>query len=156
MENESGYDDPTAAAAQLAALRADRERLAERVRPPWWYDPGLGVVVFLMLASLSLRGVGPWQFVSLAAGVLLLGVLGWAYQRITGLWVSGLRRGRTRKVIYVWFAVYSVVLALAGVAEFAFGVRGAVAVGGAVLGAAITLLSRRWTRVYAAELRESL
>jgi hypothetical protein len=156
MESESTHGDRAAAAAQLAALRADRERLAERVLPPWWYDPGLGLVVFLLLASVSLVGVEPWQVVVLAAGVLLLGVLVRAYRRLTGVWVSGLRPGRTRRVVAVWFAAYAVVMVVGGIAQFAFDVRGAMAVAGGVLGVAVAFLSRWWTRVYVAELRESV
>src|SRR3954451_3152167 len=101
MESEA-LDDRSAATAHLAALHAGRERLAVRVRPRWWYDAGLGAVVFLMLASVSLRAVGPWQVVTLAAGAVLLGVLVRLYQRITGVWVNGMRPGRTRAVMRVW------------------------------------------------------
>ena len=83
-----GALDPTDAAGQLAGWRADRERLAERVVPPWWYDPALGVVVFLLVSALSLRDAGWWYFGDLAVGIVGLGVLVHTYRRITGVWVS--------------------------------------------------------------------
>ena len=151
-----GALDPSGAAGQLAGLRADRERLAERVVPPWWYDPALGVVVFLLVSALSLRDAGWWYFVDLAVGIVGLGVLVHTYRRITGVWVSGLRAGETRRVIHVWLVAYALVVGAGAVAEFGFGLRGAMVVAGAVLGVAITFLGRWWTRLYVAELRGEL
>jgi hypothetical protein len=49
--------DRDGAAAQLAALQADREALAGRAMQPWWYDALLGLFVFGFFAS----SVGfPW------------------------------------------------------------------------------------------------
>ncbi|MBW8767768.1 MAG: hypothetical protein JF630_16655, partial [Geodermatophilales bacterium] len=133
MESEELSTDRAAAAAQLAALQADRERLARRVVTPWWYDACLGLTVLLLLSSISFRD-SVWQFVLGGAVLLLLWGVATAYRRITGVWVNGLRRGRTRKLMWIWLALYSVVLALAAGAEFVLGLRGAMVVGGAVLG----------------------
>src|SRR4051812_20062510 len=156
METDGMSMNRESAAAELTALRAAREQMAERVVPPWWYDPALGVVVFLLVSAVSLRDAGWWYFAALGAGLAGLWALVTAYKRITGVWVSGLRRGRTARVIWVWFAVYAVVVAAALIAEFVFDVRGAVVVAGAVLGVAITFLGRWWMRVYVAELRGEL
>ena len=78
------------------------------------------------------------------------------YERITGFWVSGLRPGRTRKLVHLWFALYAVVLGLSAGAEFALGWRGAMIAGGALLGVGIALISRWFSRIYIAELREEL
>jgi hypothetical protein len=78
------------------------------------------------------------------------------YRRITGFWVNGTRPGRTRRAIRVWFAGYVVVLALAAAAEFGLGWRGAMVVGGAVLGVGIALTSRWWSHIYIDELRQQL
>ena len=153
---ESQPMDATSAAAQLTALQQDRERLAERVVPPWWYDPALGVVVFLLLSALALRDAGWWYFAVLGVAIAGLWALVTAYRRITGVWVSGLRRGRTARVVQVWFAVYAVVLAAGLVADFVFDVRWAMVVAGAVLGVTITFLGRWWTQLYVAELRAGL
>ena len=153
---ESHPVDAPTAAAQLAALQLDRERMAERVVPPWWYDPALGVVVFLLLSALSLRDAGWVYFAALGVAVVDLWALVAAYKRITGVWVSGMRRGRTARVVQVWFAIYAVVLAAGLVADFVFDVRWAMVVAGAVLGVTITFLGRWWTRLYVAELRAGL
>ena len=145
--------DRATAAAQLAGLQAARAKMAERVVPPWWYDPALGVVVFLILSAVSLRDAGWWYFATLAAGLAGLWALVTAYRRITGVWVSGLRPGRTAPVIRVWFGIYAVVVAAALVADFVFDVRAAMVVAGALLGVTITFLGRWWMRLYVAELR---
>ena len=44
MENDAV--DRDAAVAQLAALRADRAALADRVLQPWWHDAGAGLLLF--------------------------------------------------------------------------------------------------------------
>src|SRR4051794_2594171 len=147
--------DPAGAAAQLASLRADRAAIADRAMQPWWYDAALGLLVFAFLGSYSFGY--PWVTVAVLpvffAGLFALRK---AYERITGFWVSGLRPGRTRKLIYLWFVLYAVVLGLSAGAEFALGWTGAMVVGGAVLGVGIALISRWFSRVYIAELREGL
>jgi uncharacterized membrane protein (DUF485 family) len=70
--------------------------------------------------------------------------------------VNGLRRGPTQRAITVWFVVYGVVVAAAAVFEFLLDVRGAMVVGGIVVGVAIFFISRWWTRIYVAELRGEL
>jgi hypothetical protein len=80
----------------------------------------------------------------------------WWYQALLGLLVFGLREGRTRKLIGVWFVGYAVVLAAGCAAEHLLDWRGAMVATGAVLGVAIALVSHWWTRMYVAELREAL
>ncbi len=150
-----GAADPTAAAAQLAVLQAGRAALAERVVQPWWYDALLGLLVAGLLASYSLRST----WVTLGALVLFLaGLRGLVvlYTRLTGLWVDGLRAGPTRRAVRAWFVGYAVVVGAAAVAEYLLGLRGAMAVGGVVVGVGLALVSRWWTRIYVAELRGGL
>ena len=52
--------------------------------------------------------------------------------------------------------LYAVVLGLAAGAEFGLGWHGAMIVGGAVLGVGIAVISRWFSRIYIAELREGL
>ncbi len=141
------------AAADLAALDADRAALADRAQQPWWYDALGGLLLFQLFAAQS---VDHPAVTVVAVVVFLVGlrVLFWAYRRVTGFWVNGLRAGRTRTVVAVWFAVYAVVLVAGYVAQHRYDVRWAMAGAGAVLGAAFFLTSRWWTRVYVAELRE--
>ncbi len=153
MESEALDRDD--AAAQLAALQADRTALAEQVVQPWWYDALLGLLIAGFLASYSLRST----WVSLGALVLLLaGLRGLValYTRLTGLWVNGFRAGATRRAIHVWLVGYAVVVGAAAGAEYLLGLRGAMAVGGVVVGVGLALVSRWWTRIYVAELRGQL
>jgi hypothetical protein len=155
MESGGGTMDATTAAAELAALGQDRAALAERVVQPWWYDALLGLLVAGFLSSYSTQNV--WV-ISGALVLLLIGIRGLMtlYRRITGVWVNGLRRGPTQRAITVWFVVYGVVVAAAAVVEFLLDVRGAMVVGGIVVGVAIFFISRWWTRIYVAELRGEL
>ena len=155
MESDGGTMDATTAAAELAALGQDRAALAERVVQPWWYDALLGLLVAGFLSSYSTQNV--WV-ISGALVLLLIGIRGLMalYRRITGVWVNGLRPGPTQRAIAVWFGVYGVVVAAAAVVEFLLDVRGAMVVGGFVVGVAIFSISRWWTRIYVAELRGEL
>ena len=148
-------DDVAAAVEQLVSLRADRAAIADRAMQPWWYDAALGLLVFAFLGSYSFGY--PWVTVAVLpvffAGLFALRK---AYERITGFWVSGLRHGRTRRLVDLWFVLYAVVLGLAAGAEFGLGWDGAMIAGGAVLGVAIALISRWFSRIYIAELREDL
>jgi hypothetical protein len=152
---ESQPMDAPSAAAELAALDADRAALAERVRQPWWYDALLGLLVAVFISSYSTHNA--WvimgAFVLFAAGMRGLMAV---YRRITGMWVNGLRPGPTQRAIKVWYVVYAVVLGAAGAAEFLLDIRGAMVVGGVVLGIAIAVVSQWWIRIYEAELRGEL
>ena len=147
--------DPSTAAADLAALQADRAAMADRAMQPWWYDALLGLLVFGFVSSYSARE----NWVTLVALVVLLGgclALMSAYKRITGFWVNGFRPGRTQKAVRTWLVGYTLVLAVAGGAEFGLDWRGAMVVGGAVLGVGVALFSRWWSRLFIAELRGRL
>jgi hypothetical protein len=152
MENDATVHD--SAAAQLAALQDGREQLAQRARQqPWWYDPALGFVVFVLLGAMSARNTA-LQFAVDAAALVALVALKWAYTRHTGFWVNGYRRGRTRRVIAVLLGVFAVVAAAGLAGEYALDRQGSMAVAGAVIGVTTAVCSRWWTRVYIAELRE--
>ena len=155
MESDGGTMDAATAAAELAALGKDRAALADRVVQPWWYDALLGLLVAGFLSSYATHDV--WV-ISGALVLLLIGIRGLMalYRRITGVWVNGLRPGPTQRAVTVWFVVYAVVVGVAAIFEFLLDVRGAMVVGGVVVGAAIALISRWWTRIYVAELRGEL
>jgi hypothetical protein len=148
-------DDRAAAEAELSSLRADRTALAERVLVPWWYDALLSLLVFGLLSSYSARS--NWVTLSAVAAFLLgLGGMKVLYQRLTGVWVNGFRKGATRRAIHVWLAAYGVLLSAAAVAEYLLDLRGAMVVGGAVIAVVLYAVNRWWTRIYVAELREGL
>jgi hypothetical protein len=79
--------DPTA----LELLRVQRSRLADRMRPPWWYLPGTAILWALTFACpFSSRflpqGVRIWPI--LVAGVAMACLLGWGLARVTGIKVG--------------------------------------------------------------------
>jgi hypothetical protein len=153
MERDDLAVDRASAAAQLETLHADRAALADRAMQPWWYDALLGLLMFELIASYSLHE----QWVTVVAlMVFFTGNFGLmaVYKRLTGFWVNGHRPGRTQRAVRVWVAGAVVVLAIAGGAEFGLGWRGAMVAGGAVLGVGAALVSRWWSRIYVAELRE--
>jgi hypothetical protein len=155
MESDGTTTDRAAAAADLAALQAGRAAMAERAMQPWWYDALLGLLVFGVISSYSAHE----NWVTAAALVVFLAgclALMAAYKRITGFWVNGLRPGPTQRAVRVSLVGYVVILALAAGIEYGLGWRGAMVVGGAVLGVGIALVSRWWSRIYIAELREGL
>ena len=151
MESDEAAMDTAAAAAQLAALDANRAGLAERAVQPWWYDVLLGLLGFGFLASYATHD---WWLIGGAALVFLAGLYGLAavYRRRTGMWVSGQRPGRTQRALAVWFwcCVAWVVVALL---DAFFGLTHLLVGASALCGVALGLVSRWWTRLYVAELR---
>jgi hypothetical protein len=135
------------AAAQLAALQADRAALADRVVQPWWYDVALGLLLSGFLASYALDSL--WvTFPALVVFGAGIGALVSAYRRITGVWVT-----TPPRFTALWAAVVLVVLVPALVLSEAYDRHWAMVVAGAVLGIAAGVLSRLMGRRWAAELR---
>ncbi|WP_369140847.1 hypothetical protein [Modestobacter versicolor] len=144
---ESNRIDRDDAAAQLAALQADRTALADRVVAPWWYDVALGLLLFGFLSSYAADSL--WvTFPSMVVFFAGLAVLVSAYKRITGVWVN-----IDPRTMAQWIAVVVVVLLPAFVLAEGFDHHWVMVPAGAVLGLAVTLFGRRWGRAYAAELR---
>jgi hypothetical protein len=74
--------DPTA----LELLRVQRGRLADRMRPPWWYLTGIGIMYALVFAfpfASRFLGVSIWP-VFIAALVVAV-PLQWGWTRVTGI-----------------------------------------------------------------------
>ncbi len=140
--------DRDAAVAQLAALRADRVALADRVLQPWWYDVALGLLLFGHLSSYALDS--RWGSL-VATAVFLVGLFALisAYRRITGVWI-----GTPPRVMAAWGAFVLVVLVPAFVLAEGYDRHWAMVVAGAVLGVTAGVLSRVWGRRWAAELRD--
>jgi hypothetical protein len=144
---ESNEIDRDVAAAQLAALDADRAALADRVLQPWWYDVLLGLLLFGFLASYAFDSL--WvTFPAMVVFFAGLGALVAAYKRITGVWVNV-----TGPVMAVWAAVVLLVLVPAFVLAEGFDQHWVMVPAGAVLGVAVILFGRYWGRAFAAELR---
>jgi hypothetical protein len=77
--------------AALEMLRVQRNRLADRMRPPWWYLPGTAIVWALIFAApftsrFLPRGV---SWLSILVAVLVVGcLLQWGLDRATGIKVG--------------------------------------------------------------------
>ena len=77
--------DP-AALEPLERLRVQRGRLADRMRPPWWYLAGVAIMYALVFAfpfASRFLGVSIWPF--FAAALAVAGPLQWALTRATGI-----------------------------------------------------------------------
>jgi hypothetical protein len=152
---ESNRVDRDTAVAQLASLQADRAALADRAMQPWWYDALLGSCVFVLLGAQAFDE----PVVTVVGCLLGVAGLSWlvrTYQRLTGTWVNGFRRGPTRRAIAVWLVLYVLVVVPAFVLHLGYDQHWAMAVAGAVLGVSIALISHWWSRIYVAELRGEL
>ena len=144
---ESNEIDRDAAAAQLAALDADRAALADRVLQPWWYDVLLGLLLFGFLASYAFDSL--WvTFPALVVFFAGLGALVAAYKRISGVWGSPGPR-----VVALWGVLVLLVLVPAFVLAEGFDQHWVMVPAGAVLGIAVGVLSRLRGRAWVAELR---
>jgi hypothetical protein len=136
------------AADALAAIGRQRRLAADRLVTPWWYHPALGVLVggFVATRAIDSTVVQMLALVLFFAGLALLVS---AYRRITGLWVSGYRRGPAGRV--TWLLVVAYVAAIAG-AYLAGGVAAFLAAGAAIAVATV-VLGRRFDQALREELR---
>jgi hypothetical protein len=72
--------------AALELVRVQRARLADRLRPPWWYLTGVAVMYALVFAfpfASRFLGVSIWVF--FAAALVVAVPLQWGWTRATGV-----------------------------------------------------------------------
>ena len=72
--------------AALELLRVQRSRLADRMRPQWWYLAGIAVMYALVFAfpfASRFLGVSIWPF--FAAALVVAVPLQWGWTRATGI-----------------------------------------------------------------------
>jgi hypothetical protein len=72
--------------AALELLGVQRGRLADRLRPPWWYLTGIGVMFALVFAfpfASRFLGASVWPFV--VAALVVAVPLQWGWTRVTGM-----------------------------------------------------------------------
>src|SRR3954470_8376080 len=149
---EMEHMDAREALAGLRAVEEQRARMGDRVVTPWWYHPALGLLLGGFVASLSLRS-GLVEVAALAVFAVGAGLLVHAYRRITGVWVSGFRKGPAGRVSLAMLAVLYALVVAAGALEYAYDVRGAVAVAGAVVVPVTIVFGRRFDVTLREELR---
>ena len=72
--------------AALEQLRAQRSRLADRLRPPWWYLTGIALMYALVFAfpfASRFLGASIWPFI--VAALVVAVPLQWGWTRATGI-----------------------------------------------------------------------
>jgi hypothetical protein len=72
--------------AALEQLRVQRGRLADRMRPPWWYLAGVAIMYALLFAvpfTSRFLEAGIWPF--FVAGLAVVWLLQWGLARATGM-----------------------------------------------------------------------
>jgi hypothetical protein len=76
--------------AALELLRVQRSRLADRMRPPWWYLPGAAIVWALIFAApFASRYLPQGDYWAIAVAALAVAcLLQWGLDRATGLKVG--------------------------------------------------------------------
>ena len=72
--------------AALELLRLQRSRLADRMRPPWWYLAGIAIMYALVFAfpfASRFLGASIWPF--FVAALVVAVPLQWGWTRVTGM-----------------------------------------------------------------------
>lgn len=133
-------------------MEAGRGQIADRLITPPWYHPVLGLLAGGLIASAE------WHSLAVFLSALLVyavgaGVLVSSYRRLTGIWVSGLRRGRAGRVSMLLVGALYVLAGLAAILDLALGLRGAFLVAGGFAVVAVVVLGRRFDDALRAELR---
>lgn len=144
MENEY--------ATQLEMIADARRTLADRLVTPSWYHPVLGAmlaayVVVVALGTTALRLAAVPVFV---AGCVLLAK---AYQRLTGVWVSGDSAGPARPWAYALGGVAGVLLLGSLAITWLTRLRWPVWLAAVVVFVATIVLGRRFDTALRAHLR---
>jgi MFS family permease len=137
---------------RLESIGERRAELADRLVTPAWYHPVLGLLAGGLIASAEAHRW--WVFLSaLVVYAVGCGVLVSSYRKLTGIWVSGVRRGPAGRVsMWLMGGLYSVA-GLAALLDLALGVRGAFVVGGVVAVGLVVVLGRRFDEALRSELR---
>ena len=137
--------------AALERLRVQRSRLADRMRPPWWYLPGSAILWAVLFAApfvlkYLLHGVPSWPTLMFTAAALcLLRLMPWGLTRATGIAVR-LRNLRYRPGLSALIAMLVVALAASKTETFLLRhglLAAAIVVAALAVAAQVTLLQAR-------------
>jgi MFS family permease len=143
---------PHEAAAALESIDESRAVVADRLVTPAWYHPVLGLLAGGLITSAEAHRW--WVFLSaLVVYAVGCGVLVSSYRKLTGIWVSGLRRGPAGRVSLWLMAGLYADAGLAALLDLALGLRGAFVVGGVVAVGLVVVLGRRFDEALRTELR---
>jgi hypothetical protein len=150
MPNDN--DIRTEAGTALLAVQKQRAAAADRLVTPWWYHPCLAVLVGVMIAVQAAHSPVATTIV-VALVVSGMGLLASSYQRITGVWVSGCRRGRAGRITLALVASYVALVLVGGFLDYLLGQRWAFVAAGAVAAILTIVLGRRFDETLREELR---
>jgi hypothetical protein len=158
MESHGGPEhtpdvDGAEAAAALATVDDTRAQLADRLITPVWYHPTLGLLAGGLIAIGELKNIAVFVAALLVYAVGS-GVLVSSYRRLTGIWVSGMRRDRVGRISLQLIGTLYVIAGSAAVLGLAVGVPGAFLAGGVVAFVAVVVLGRRFDDALRRELRD--
>jgi len=128
-------------------------QLADRLITPVWYHPTLGLLAGGLIAIAELRNLAVF-IAALLVYAVGCGVLVSSYRRLTGVWVSGMRRGPAGRISIQLVGTLYVIAGLAALLGLAAGVPGAFLAGGVVAFVAVVLLGRRFDDALRRELRD--
>jgi hypothetical protein len=148
-DDEATRDEAVRALATVALTRA---QLADRLVTPGWYHPTLGLLAGCLIASAELDSLALF-LATLLIYAVGCGVLVSSYRRLTGVWVSGLRRGPARRVSVLLIGTLYVIAGLSALFGLAIGVPGAFVVGGVAAFLAVVVFGRRFDEALRRELR---
>jgi hypothetical protein len=143
---------PDEAVRALVTVELTRAQLADRLVTPVWYHPTLGLLAGGLIASAELDNLALFLSALLIYAVGC-GVLVSSYRRLTGVWVSGLRRGPAGRVSVLLLGALYVIAGLSAVSGLALGIPGSFVIGGAAAFVAVVMLGRRFDEALRRELR---
>jgi hypothetical protein len=159
MESQDGSEPEPArdigqdeAARALATVETSRAQMADRLVTPVWYHPTLGLLAGGLIASGELHNLALFLAALLVYGVGC-GVLVTSYRRLTGVWVSGLRRGPAGRVSLLLVGFLYIIAGVSALLGLALGVPGAFVAGGVVAAVVVVVLGRRFDEALRGELR---
>jgi hypothetical protein len=145
-------DIASEAGTALLAVQQQRSAIADRLVTPWWYHPCLGGLVGVLIAVQVTHSP---VATAITTGVVVTGmaVLASSYQRLTGVWVSGYRRGPAGRITLALAASYLVLVLVGGFLDYVLGQRLAFVAAGAVAAGLTVVLGRRFDEALREELR---
>jgi len=139
--------DPEAA---LGLVDNARNSVAERIgRGGWRYDLAYSALAGMMVAGQALSA--PYNTISVAVGIMGLGLLVHFWTAKTGVWVSGISPKRARWVsIALGLVVAAIMIGVAWANRL--GMSGLAIPAGVVSAVAALIFSRAWRRVWLKEI----
>lgn len=146
--------DDFSPADALAAVQAQRDKLAEEAASPRGYHLILALTAGALIASPFWDSLWVVAVVYVAFFLIMWGLMTW-YKRAKGMWINGLDERPARRYSATAGAIGGGGFAASLAAEWVLHLHGASLVLAAVAVPTMTWLGYRWDAAYEQELRES-